>query len=60
MEVIFQVSAYESFFHSERVEEQLRKMHHISKEPKFTNFTPDFCGTLDYIFYTGILNVISE
>ncbi|XP_059460704.1 carbon catabolite repressor protein 4 homolog 1-like [Corylus avellana] len=46
------VSAYASFFHPERVEEQLRKMHHISEEPVFTNFTADFCGTLDYIFYT--------
>jgi mRNA deadenylase 3'-5' endonuclease subunit Ccr4 len=55
MEVIFQVSAYASFFHPFRVEEQLRKMHHRCTEPVFTNFTQDFRGTLDYIFYSGIL-----
>lgn len=60
MKVVFQVSAYASFFHPDRVEEQLTKMNHTSQEPVSTNFTGDFCGTLDYIFYTGILNVISE
>lgn len=29
----------------------------FEKEPKFTNFTPDFKGTLDYIFYNSKLKV---
>lgn len=29
----------------------------FEKEPKFTNFTPDFKGTLDYIFYNSQLKV---
>jgi len=55
-----QVSAYSSF--AARIsgvglglEQQRRKMDPATNEPLFTNCTRDFIGTLDYIFYTGIL-----
>ena len=55
---LFQVSAYSSFLHSDGVEEQRRKMNSQTSEPAFTYFSDKFFGTLDYIFYTGILDVI--
>lgn len=54
--VLFQTSAYASFFNSDGIEEEQRKkMNFGSGEPLFTHFTSRFTGTLDYIFYTGIL-----
>lgn len=54
--VLFQTSAYASFFNSDGIEEEQRKkMNFQSGEPLFTHFTSRFIGTLDYIFYTGIL-----
>lgn len=54
--VLFQTSAYASFFNSDGIEEEQRKkMNFKSGEPLFTHFTSRFTGTLDYIFYTGIL-----
>ncbi|GAV59258.1 Exo_endo_phos domain-containing protein [Cephalotus follicularis] len=48
------VSAYASFFRSKGVKEhQLRKMDPKNCEPRFTNFSPGFSGTLDYILYTA-------
>lgn len=54
--VLFQTSAYASFFNSDGIEEEQRKkMNFESGEPLLTHFTSRFTGTLDYIFYTGIL-----
>ncbi|POO03985.1 Endonuclease/exonuclease/phosphatase [Trema orientale] len=47
------VSAYASFSVTLGVEEQQKKMNTEANEPQFTNFTPWFSGTLDYIFYTA-------
>ncbi|CAL8997363.1 unnamed protein product [Prunus brigantina] len=46
-------SAYACFFQSDGIEEQQRrKMDSETMEPIFTNFTSEFTGTLDYIFFT--------
>ncbi|MFQ6662364.1 hypothetical protein Gotur_030219 [Gossypium turneri] len=51
------VSAYSPFARGVGLglEHQRRKMDITTNEPLFTNCTRDFIGTLDYIFYTGIL-----
>ncbi|KAE8701676.1 Carbon catabolite repressor protein 4-like protein 1 [Hibiscus syriacus] len=41
------------------LEHQRRKMDITTNEPLFTNCTRDFIGTLDYIFYTDDLALIS-
>ncbi|CAN6679083.1 unnamed protein product [Malus baccata var. baccata] len=47
------LSAYATFFQSDGVKDHQReKMNPGTKEPLFTNFTPSFFGTIDYIFYT--------
>ncbi|KAK6940159.1 Endonuclease/exonuclease/phosphatase [Dillenia turbinata] len=46
-------SAYSSLLDSRVIEDRYKKpMDTQNKEPFFTNFTPKFSGTLDYIFYT--------
>ncbi|KAB2617148.1 carbon catabolite repressor protein 4 1-like [Pyrus ussuriensis x Pyrus communis] len=52
------VSAYATFFQSDRVKDHQREkmMNPGTKEPLFTNFTPSFFGTIDYIFYTGTVH----
>jgi hypothetical protein len=58
IQLVLQVSAYSSFA---RVgvglgsDQQRRRMDATTNEPLFTNCTRDFIGTLDYIFYTGLL-----
>ncbi|CAH2063664.1 unnamed protein product [Thlaspi arvense] len=50
------VSAYSAFARmagSVTAEQQRRRMDPASNEPLFTNYTRDFLGTLDYIFYTA-------
>ncbi|KAM2668627.1 hypothetical protein EV2_020200 [Malus domestica] len=48
------LSAYATFFQSDGVKDhQCEKMNPGTKEPLFTNFTPSFFGTIDYIFYTA-------
>ncbi|TQD88835.1 hypothetical protein C1H46_025618 [Malus baccata] len=50
------LSAYATFFQSDGVKDHQReKMNPRTKEPLFTNFTPSFFGTIDYIFYTGTI-----
>ncbi|KAM1729289.1 hypothetical protein ACFX11_019844 [Malus domestica] len=50
------LSAYATFFQSDGVKDHQReKMNPGTKEPLFTNFTPSFFGTIDYIFYTGTI-----
>lgn len=53
-----QVSAYSSFARAvalgSGLEQQRRRMDPTTNEPLFTNYTRDFIGTLDYIFYTGM------
>lgn len=60
------VSAYASFSYTKNTKE-LRKTNPITKEPLFTNYTRDFYGTLDYIFYTedslrveGLLELLDQ
>lgn len=60
VELLFltQVSAYSSFARIGAglgFEQQRRRMDQTTNEPLFTNCTRDFIGTLDYIFYSGIL-----
>ncbi|XP_039007838.1 carbon catabolite repressor protein 4 homolog 2-like [Hibiscus syriacus] len=49
------VSAYSAFLRGVGLglEQQRRRMDPTTNEPLFTNFTRDFIGTLDYIFYTA-------
>ncbi|KAL5779695.1 hypothetical protein ACOSQ2_010432 [Xanthoceras sorbifolium] len=48
------VSAYASLFSAEGIEKrQLKKMDSNTFEPLFTNFTPRFSGTIDYILYSA-------
>lgn len=51
------VSAYSSFARMPPVgiesEKQKRRIDTSTNEPLFTNYTRDFLGTLDYIFYTA-------
>ncbi|KAJ4839899.1 hypothetical protein Tsubulata_042751, partial [Turnera subulata] len=50
-------SAYASLSSSNGVDKQHRmKMNQTNHEPVFTNFTPRFRGTLDYILYTGLVD----
>lgn len=54
---MLQVSAYSSFLrtvgYNQSLEQQKRRMDPATNEPLFTNFTRDFIGTHDYIFYAG-------
>jgi hypothetical protein len=54
----FQVSAYSSFARTVGLgyEQHKRRMDSSTNEPLFTNVTRDFIGSLDYIFYTGVLS----
>jgi len=46
-------SAYSSYFQCHVSEEDIKqKMNSETKEPRFTNFTTNFQGTLDYILHT--------
>ncbi|WOL15232.1 carbon catabolite repressor protein [Canna indica] len=51
------VSAYSSFARmagaNPGLQQQRRRMDASTHEPLFTNFTRDFVGTVDYIFYTA-------
>ncbi|XP_020087017.1 carbon catabolite repressor protein 4 homolog 1-like isoform X1 [Ananas comosus] len=51
------VSAYSSFLrtvgYNQSLEQQKRRMDPATNEPLFTNFTRDFIGTHDYIFYAA-------
>lgn len=60
-------SAYASFSLSAGDEKPQQTMDTRAKEPLFTNFTKNFSGTLDYIFYTenclrveGLLNLLDR
>lgn len=55
--VPLQASAYASFPALAGDEKRPQFMDTEAKEPLFTNFTKNFAGTLDYIFYTGTLFV---
>lgn len=53
-----QVSAYSSFARTKGIglqAEQRRRVDPMSNEPLFTKYTRDYIGTVDYIFYTGML-----
>lgn len=55
-----QVSAYSSFAIKGvgiGLDKQRKRLDPSTNEPLFTNCTRDFIGTLDYIFYTGILGL---
>ena len=59
--ILLQVSAYSSLLHSGRVnEDEEKKMNQETKEPLFTNLFGGFPATLDYIFHTGIADIITE
>ncbi|XP_058086155.1 carbon catabolite repressor protein 4 homolog 1-like isoform X1 [Magnolia sinica] len=65
------VSAYTSFLRTSRNEPDVRRQQTLmdsnTNEPLFTNFSEQFVGTLDYIFYTedtlvvdGLLELLDE
>lgn len=50
---------YSSLLQSRRIEEQQKeKMDPETKEPRFTNSKQGFQQTIDYIFYTGIVDIV--